>query len=135
MINLSSMIPAIALAAGLAACGPVPEAGVSDPDQFRALSSGPVLSSARPAAAVAACFEARATLLPLSAFADDPSIGGRIYRLRGLGRTYEEIRFLPSDKGSTAEVRIAGNLAPNWRHDFDRDRGATLAACASGALK
>ncbi len=72
MSRLRQIIPALTIAAGLAACAPAPEAGVADPDQFRATATGPVVTSARPATEVAACFEARATLLPMSSFADDP---------------------------------------------------------------
>lgn len=94
------------------------------------------MTSTRSAAEVAACFVARAMLLPLSTFADDPQTGGKLYRLRGLGRTYEEIRFRPAaHRGSTAQVLIATNLTAKWRRDFDRDRGGVLAACASGALR
>ncbi len=136
MSLLRQIIPALTIAAGLAACAPAPEAGVADPDQFRATATGPVVTSARPAADVAACFEARATLLPMSSFADDPQTGGKIYRLRGFGRTYEEIRFSPdSQGGSTAQVLIATNLSPKWRQDFARDRGTMLQACASGAAQ
>ncbi len=124
-------LPALALA--LAACGPAREAGVADPDAFLAQASGPVVASSRDAAAVAGCFEARAALLPMSAFAADPATGGSVYRLRGFGRTYEEIRFLPAaGGGSSAQVLIADNLNDRWRAGFARDRGATLAACARG---
>jgi hypothetical protein len=81
MSLLHQMIPALIIAAGLAACAPAPEAGVADPDQFRATATGPVVTSARPAAEVAACFEARAMLLPLSSFTDDPQTGGKIYEV------------------------------------------------------
>lgn len=136
MSRLRQIIPALTIAAGLAACAPAPEAGVADPDQFRATANGPIVESARPPAEVAACFEARAMLLPLSSFADDPETGGRIYRLRGFGRTYEEIRFSPdSQGGSSAQVLIAANLSPKWQQDFARDRGAMLEACASGTAQ
>lgn len=136
MSLLRQIIPALTIAAGLAACAPAPEAGVADPDQFRATATGPVVTSARPAADVASCFEARATLLPMSSFADDPQTGGKIYRLRGFGRTYEEIFFSPdSQGGSAAQVLIAANLSPKWRQDFARDRGAMLEACASGTAQ
>jgi hypothetical protein len=126
----------LAVACGVFACAPAPEAGVADPDLFRASANGPVITSTRPAAEVAACFEARATLLPTSTVADDPETGGRVYRLRAVGRTYEEIRFLPAQGGgSTAEVLIATNLRPSWRKGFDRDRGAVLDACASGEAR
>ena len=136
MFLLRQIIPALTIAAGLAACAPAPEAGVADPDQFRATATGPVVTSARPAAEVAACFEARATLLPMSSFADDPQTGGKIYRLRGFGRTYEEIRFNPAPHGgSVAQALIATNLSPKWRQDFARDRGAMLEDCASGTAQ
>jgi hypothetical protein len=126
-------LSALGLAAALSACAPAREAGVGDPDVFRATATGPVVASSRGAEEVAACFEARATLLPMSTFADDPETGGQIYRLRAFGRTYEEIRFIPvQGSGSTAEVLIATNLRPNWREGFDRDRGTALEACASG---
>ena len=136
MTHALRLIATLAVASGIAACAPAPEAGVADPDLFRASASGPVVTSARPASEVAACFEARATLLPMSSFADDPETGGRIYRLRAFGRTYEEIRFVPAQGGgSTAEVLSATNLRPNWREGFDRDRGAALEACASGEAR
>lgn len=123
----------LAAALGLAGCGPVREAGVADPAAFRAAASGPVLASVLPAAEVAACFEARARLLPGSVVVDDPETAGRVYRLRAVGRTFEEVRFRPvPGGGSVAEVLIATNLAPSWRSGFERDRGAALAACAAG---
>lgn len=129
------LLSALPLVAALAACAPAREAGVADPDAFRATASGPVVASSRTAADVAACFEARAALLPMSAFADDPATGGKVYRLRGFGRTYEEILFMPAGGGgSTARVLIAPNLGATWREGFKRDRGATLEACAEGAL-
>jgi hypothetical protein len=121
---------------GIAACAPAPDSGIADPDVFRASAMKQVVTSGRPASAVAACFEARAALLPTSVVTDDPETGGKIYRLRAVGRTYEEIRFIPNASGgSTAEVRIAPNLKPSWQDGFTRDRGAMLKACASGAVK
>jgi hypothetical protein len=136
MTRFAHIIPALIISAGLTACARVPEAGIADPDQFRASASGPVVASKRPAAKVAACFEARALLLPMSSFTNDPRTGGKIYRLRGYGRTYEEILFVPATKGgSTATVLIAANLSPKWQQDFARDRGVMLEACASGAAQ
>jgi hypothetical protein len=72
----------------------------------------------------------------MSSFADDPQTGGKTYRLRGFGRTYEEIHFSPAPHGgSVAQVLIAANLSPKWRQDFARDRGAMLDACASGTAQ
>jgi hypothetical protein len=92
------------------------------------------VASSRGAEEVAACFEARATLLPMSTFADDPATGGKVYRLRGFGLTFEEILFMPEAGGwSIARVLIAPNLDARWRDGFERDRGAVLVACATGA--
>jgi hypothetical protein len=129
------LFSALSLAAALAACGPAREAGVADPDVFRATASGPAVASSRSATEVAACFEARAVFLPMSSFAADPATGGAVYRLRGFGRTYEEVVFAPeTGGGSTARVLIAPNLDATWREGFARDRGRTLEACAEGKL-
>ena len=129
------LLSALSLAAALAACAPAPEAGIADPDTFRATASGPVVTSRRSATEVAACFEARAALLPMSTVTADPATGGAVYRLRGFGRTYEEIIFAPAaGGGSTARVLIAPNLDAKWREGFERDRGRPLQACAAGTL-
>lgn len=129
------LLPALPLVAALAACAPASESGIADPDVFRATATGPVVASSRTAADVAACFEARAALLPMSDFADDAATGGKVYRLRGFGRTFEEILFVPeAGGGSTARVLIAPNLDATWREGFERDRGTTLEACAEGTL-
>lgn len=135
MERTNCLLSALSLAAALAACAPAPEAGVADPDTFRATASGPVVTSRRSAPDVAACFEARAALLPMSAVTADPATGGAVYRLRGFGRTYEEIKFAPAaGGGSTARVLIAPNLDAKWREGFERDRGRPLQACAAGTL-
>jgi len=136
MLPFARTFAAFGIAIGIAACAPAPEAGIANPDEFRATATKQVVTSARPATAVAACFEARATLLPTSVVVDDPETGGKTYRLRAVGRTYEEILFVPDARGgSTATVLIAPNLQPNWQDGFARDRGAMLQACASGAVK
>jgi hypothetical protein len=136
MLTVTRTLAAFGLAIGIAACTAAPDSGIADPDVFRATAMTQVVTGVRPADAVAACFEERATLLPTSIVTDDPETGGRLYRLRAVGRTYEEILFIPNPNGgSTAQVLIAPNLKPSWQDGFTRDRGAMLEACASGAVK
>ncbi|MDX2238541.1 MAG: hypothetical protein NW203_13345 [Hyphomonadaceae bacterium] len=106
------------------------ETGVRDPQIFRAVADRFVLLSERPHAEVAACFQERAALLPMSAFvaASDQQI---IYRLRGFGYTFEEIDFDASNAGSMVTVMIAPGVNDRWRRDFTRDRLRPLQDCAA----
>lgn len=115
------------------ACATPDRAGVRNPEFFRQVATQTTLESARPAAEVATCFEAHATLLPLSEFVRQEAAGLTTYRLRGFGYTFEEIDFQTAANGSRMTIFIAPNLNAKWREDFERDRGAPLRDCSADA--
>jgi len=122
---------AIVLAA--AACATPDRAGVRNPEFFRQVAARTSIESALPPDKVARCFEERATLLPMARFTSVDAPRRTTYRLRGFGYTFEEIDFEATSSGSRMTIFIAPNVNAKWRADFDRDRGAPLAACAAAA--
>lgn len=143
-MNLHSKLPARAAAAFsasrsrfalalfsavfLSGCAAVP-GGIHGYDAFMRQTPALRLAGARPAGPAARCFQERATFLPLSEFVDERDSQGFIYRLRVAGLWFEQVRITEQDGGSRAEVWIAPNLQARWTDQFNRDRGAALAAC------
>jgi hypothetical protein len=119
---------AIAAVTTLAACSSTP-AGSKGFDAFMSQAEPSLSSSPREVMQVAQCFEDRATFLPLSAFARDPSTNTFTYRLRISDLWFEEVRIAPEGEGSRAEWRVAPNLDDKWLSRFERDRIAPLRRC------
>jgi hypothetical protein len=113
------------------ACAAPDSAGVRDPALFRQVALQSTVDSPGPYTDVARCFEDQAALLPMTSFIPDEAAGRTTYRLRGFGYTFEEIEFARTATGSQATIFIAPNLNDRWHQDFERDRGATLNACAA----
>jgi hypothetical protein len=122
----STLMLPLALAA--AACATPDSAGVGDPASFRRVAAQSSIESTHPALEVAQCFQAQATLLPMTRFSTT-SASLVTYRLRGFGFTFEEIDFEAAPGGSRMTVFIAPNVNARWREDFERDRSAP-SACA-----
>lgn len=114
----------------ITACATPDRAGVRNPEFFRRVATQSTIESQLPPTEVARCFEARATLLPMSRFEFDEPSGRTTYRLRGFGYTFEEIDFEQTQTGSRMTIFVAPNVNARWREDFARDRGAPLNQCA-----
>jgi hypothetical protein len=117
--------------AGVAGCA-VPESGIRNPAEFEARAVRSEVPSRRPAPEVARCFEQTAVLLPYSTVTADVDGKGATYRLRGLGQSFEEIRFRSDGRGSVAEVLVAPGLDAGWQTGLERDRLGPLRLCAAG---
>jgi len=127
---MKHLLPILTLALATSACSTPEPSGIRSPELFRQVAIRHSLASNQPAAAVALCFEAEATLLPMSDIVRDEKSGRATYRLRGFGFTFEEIDFEPTPNGSRMTVFIAPNMNAKWHLDFERDRGIPLGACA-----
>lgn len=127
-----SLLTLVLFASGVSACATTPS-GIRDPDLFTQVAEQTRVVSIRSATDVARCFEDRAALLPMTTFRPSTEESVVIYRLRGFGYTFEEIRFEPmTEGGSSATVSLAPNLNAKWHRDFQKDRLSPLQACASG---
>ncbi|ESQ73994.1 hypothetical protein [Asticcacaulis sp. AC402] len=125
------ILPSLILAIALTGCATPDRAGVRNPEFFRKVATQTSLESPLAAKVVAACFEEKADLLPMSKFTRDEASGRTTYRLRGFGFTFEEIDFEDTVSGSRMTIFIAPNVDSKWRKDFERDRGNPLKACAT----
>ena len=111
----------------VAACA-APRVGVANLDLLSAQAPDEIVTSARSAEALAACFQERADFLPLSRFTAIE--GGWRYALSGYGAAYESVTVRPRGTGSIAEVRL-GDYDARWAATFEKDRAGALRACAA----
>jgi hypothetical protein len=112
----------------LSACS-ANKVGVKGYREFTETSAVESLTSEKSYTDFARCFEQNAKLYPLTEVKYIEANKEAIYELKGYGWWFETIQFVPLDKGSVANIRLANNYDKKWMNDFRKDRYTALLNC------
>jgi hypothetical protein len=112
----------------LSACS-ANKVGIKGYQEFTETATVESLTSEKSYTDFARCFEQNAKLYPLSEVKYIEARNEAVYELAGYGWWFETIQFVPQDKGSVANIRLANNYDEKWMNDFRKDRYTALLKC------
>lgn len=103
--------------------------GVEGYQQFTQTAKVETVTSHKPYADFARCFEQNAKLYPLTEVKYIAARNEAVYELAGYGWWFETIQFVPQSAGSVAQIRLAHNYDEKWMSDFRKDRYPAILSC------
>lgn len=121
IIGLSAMVSMSACSAN--------KVGVEGYELFAQTAQLESVTSDKPYADFARCFEQTAKLYPLTEVKYIAARNEAVYELAGYGWWFETIQFVPQGEGSVAHIRLAHNYDEKWMSDFRKDRYPALLSC------